>query len=227
MERRGLVRKGRTILFIVTMMLGVMLSAGRMEVSAAENDTNGGTIERSMPAGDGTENDPYQIGTAEELYWFADLVNNGDEYACAVLTADITVNTGVLDKNGELAKDGSKLISWTPICTDGQYFRGTFDGRNHTISGLYFNDDTASYVGLFGYLYGNLYDKGIISNIGIIDSYFNGKEYVGGVCGQMASQNNSIINCYNAGSVNGTNTVGGICGYSSNGTSIADCYNTE
>ncbi|MBO5468355.1 MAG: hypothetical protein J6A03_01245 [Lachnospiraceae bacterium] len=54
MERRGLTGKGLTMLFIVTMMLGVMLGAGRMEVSAAENDTHGNTIERSTPAGDGT-----------------------------------------------------------------------------------------------------------------------------------------------------------------------------
>ena len=228
MERRGLTGKGLTMLFIVTMMLGVMLGAGRMEVSAAENDTHGNTIERSTPAGDGTEDNPYQIGTAGELYWFADYVNSGNSIVNAVLIADITVNTDVLDGNGELAKNDSELIRWTPIgkYTSYQFFRGTFDGRNHTISGLYFNDDTAKCVGLFGYSYG--YEKGkcTISNIGVIDSYFNGADYVGGVCGWMIGQNTSIINCYNAGNVNGTGDVGGICGDSGNGTGIAACYNS-
>ena len=226
MKKSVFLGKGLTILFIVTMMLGVMLSAGRMEVSAAENDANGNTIERSTPAGDGTEDNPYQIGTAGELYWFADYVNSGISSVNAVLTADITVNTDVLDGNGELAKDDSKLIRWTPIGTYGQLFRVTFDGRNHTISGLYFNDDTAKCVGLFGYLNCNANGKCTISNIGVIDSYFNGADYVGGVCGWTNGLNTSIINCYNAGNVNGTDNVGGICGDSGNGTGIAACYNS-
>ena len=228
MKKSVFLGKGRTILFIVTMMLGVMLGAGRMEVSAAENDTHGNTIERSTPAGDGTEDNPYQIGTAGELYWFADYVNSGNSIVNAVLIADITVNTDVLDGNGELAKDDSELIRWTPIgkYTYYQCFRGTFDGRNHTISGLYFNDDTAKHVGLFGYSYGYANDKCTISNIGVVDSYFNGADYVGGVCGWLIGQNTSIINCYNAGNVNGTDNVGGICGNSGNGTGIAACYNS-
>ena len=136
MKKSVFLGKGRTILFIVAMMLGVMLNAGRMEVSAAENDTNGSTIERSMPAGDGTEDDPYQIGTKEELYWFAALVNDdeaGNASAHAVLTENITVNTGVLDKAGNLVKDTSKFIKWTPIGSNAYPFVGTLDeiGRAH------------------------------------------------------------------------------------------------
>ena len=56
-------------------------------------------------------------------------------------------------------------------------YKGTFDGQGHTISGLYFNDVDASYVGLFG---GNC---GTIKNVGVVDSYFCGSNYVGGVCG--------------------------------------------
>ena len=53
----------------------------------------------------------YQIGTAEELYGFAQLVNNGNTSASAVLTADITVNKGVLKANGTLADDTSGFTS--------------------------------------------------------------------------------------------------------------------
>ena len=221
MERRGLTGKGLTMLFIVTMMLGVILSAGRMEVFAAENDTNDGTIERSTPAGDGTADNPYQIGTAGELYWFADYVNNWHSEANAVLTADITVNSGVLAEDGELAKDESDLISWTPIGTYILEFRGTFDGRNHTISGLYFNGENVNYVGLFGFL-----DKGAcISNVGVIDSYFIGRYRVGGICGGIYS--GTITNCYNEGSVKGTyDSVGGICGEFIEEGQIKNCYNT-
>ena len=217
MKKSVFLGKGRTILFIVTMMLGVMLGAGRMEVSAAENDTNGNTIERSTPAGDGTEDNPYQIGTKEELYWFAALVNNGDNGACAVLTADITVNTGVLDGNGELAKNGDELISWTPISKIQYSYSGIFDGQNHTISGLYFNNpkEEEQDAGLFR----RLKASGKIINVGIVDSYFNGENYVGGVCG---FNNGTIKNCYYSGTVNGSYCVGGICG--ENEKSIENCY---
>ena len=216
MKKSVFLGKGLTILFIVTMMLGVMLSAGRMEVSAAENDANGNTIERSTPAGDGTEDNPYQIGTKEELYWFAALVNNGDNGACAVLTADITVNTGVLCENGELAKNGDELISWTPISEKYYSYSGIFDGQNHTISGLYFNNPKEEQeAGLFR----RLKASGKIINVGIVDSYFNGDDSVGGVCGW---NNGTIKNCYYSGTVNGSYRVGGICG--ENDKSIENCY---
>ena len=217
MKKSVFLGKGLTMLFIVTMMLGVMLSAGRMEVSAAENDTSGNTIERSTPVGDGTEDNPYQIGTKEELYWFAALVNNGDNGACAVLTADITVNTGVLGENGELAKNGDELISWTPISKIQYSYSGIFDGQNHTISGLYFNNpkEEEQDAGLFR----RLKASGKIINVGIVDSYFNGENYVGGVCG---FNNGTIKNCYYSGTVNGSYCVGGICG--ENEKSIENCY---
>ena len=96
-------------------------------------------------SGDGTSANPYQIGTAEELYWFAALVNgtlggetkNASENA--VLTADITVNTGVLKSDGTHADDVSGFETWIPIGNNLNPYTGTFDGQGHTISGLYFN----------------------------------------------------------------------------------------
>ena len=49
-----------------------------------------GTIKATKPAGNGTEAEPYQIGTVDELYWFAGLVN-GDE---SVISEGIPQNTG-------------------------------------------------------------------------------------------------------------------------------------
>ena len=182
--------------------------------------------------GDGTEGNPYKIGTAAELYWFAGLVNgtltdgNGtaiqaDTDAWAVLTADITINDNVLDENGTLIDDGSGLETWTPIGSYGdrgdEAYTGTFNGKNHTISGLYF-DNKADYVGLFGYV-GTV---GVIQNVGVVDSYISGDENVGGVCGYNYG---TIKNCYNTGDVSGSNSVGGVCGYNYYGR-IRNCYNT-
>ena len=181
-------------------------------------------------SGDGTSGSPYQIGTAAELYWFAALVNgdtNAPEVssantgACATLTADITVNTGVLKYDGTLNNNGSGFKTWTPI---GYPYAGTFDGQGHTISGLYFNDRSPSYIGLFGS------NSGTIKNVGVVDSYFCGKSLVGGVCGN--NDGGTITSCYNTGTISGNRYVGGVCGYNtinrstnSSGT-ITGCYNT-
>lgn len=168
----------------------------------------------------------YEIDNAGQLFWFAGLVN-GDEKvctddvtqnagACATLTANITVNSGVLKADGTLADGASGFIQWTPIGNyDNQYF-GTFNGHGKSISGLYFNNSETSYVGLFGST-----NQGTIQNVGVVDSYFNGGKYVGGMCGQNKG---TITNCYYAGSVNGTSNVGNICGILDSEGIITYCY---
>ena len=172
--------------------------------------------------GDGAKDEVYEIGNAGQLYWFADKVNNENASygsANAVLTKDVTVNTGVLDASGNLVSNTSGFRSWTPIGNYITYvsYAGTFDGQNHTISGLYFNNSSTNYVGLFGY------SKGTIKNVGVVDSYFTGNKNVGGVCGTIFC--GTITNCYNTGTVSGTNSVGGVCG-NNNGGTITNCYNT-
>lgn len=182
-------------------------------------------------SGDGTSGSPYQIKTANELYWFAALVNgdtsapevsSADKAACAELTQNIKVNSGVLQSDGSLAAEASGFTAWKPISTDDEKpYTGTFDGKGYTISGLYFNNTNKSYyIGLFGYVGSG----SKICNVGIVDSYFNGRSGIGGVCGYCIS-GGEITNCYNTGTVIGTcKYIGGVCGYNS-GT-ITDCYNT-
>ena len=174
--------------------------------------------------GDGTNDEVYEIGNVGQLYWFAALVygtlTDGtaqNNTAKAVLTADITVNTGVLNADSTLASDVSSFRSWTPIGKRSSYYNGIFNGQNHTVSGLYFNDAQTDYVGLFGYI-----GKGSkISNVGVVDSYLKGKESVGGVCG--SNYCGTITNCYNTGAVSGSSEVGGVCGYEDHAT-ITNCY---
>lgn len=181
------------------------------------------TITTSIPSGEGTEASPYQIGTAAELYWFAGLVNgtltNGTQKntaACAKLTADITVNTCVLDASGNLINNVSGLISWKTIGNSSEMYTGTFDGNGKTISGLYFNNGNQSYVGLFGWISG-----GTVKNVGVVDSYINGGHNTGGLCGQNEG---TISNCYYIGSVRGIDYVGGLCGNNTPNGTILNCY---
>ena len=98
-------------------------------------------------------------------------------------------------------------------------YSGTFDGNNKTVSGLYFNDNSTR-IGLFG----SSEADGNIKNVGVVDSYFKGNDFMGGVCGR---NDGTITNCYNAGNltvIESSATIGGICGYNS-GT-VTNCYNT-
>ncbi|MGM9745972.1 MAG: GLUG motif-containing protein [Paludibacteraceae bacterium] len=197
--------------------------------------------------GDGTASNPYQIGNKEELYWFAGLVNgaasvcNYDENtnptgtqqnkaACAVLTANIVVNSGlaegetmleslVYDASGKVT-NGSNFVAWTPIGFNYQNYTGTFDGKGYTVSGLYFNDTNKEKVGLFG----RVDSGGKISNVGVLDSYFEFRMQGGGICGLNYGE---INNCTNGGTVIGNSTgsgAGGVCGM--NYGTVKDCKNT-
>ena len=141
-----------------------------------------------QPEGDGSESSPYQISNSSQLFWFAKQVNSGNKGINAVLTEDIVVNKNVLNADGTLKTSLTNLIKWTPIGNESNKYTGTFDGQNHTISGLYFNNENISNVGLFGYN-----DSSTIKNVGIIDSYFKGFNRVGGVCG---NNNGTIAKSY-------------------------------
>ena len=189
------------------------------DVCGADNST------LSKPQnGDGSADNPYQIGKAGELYWFAGLVN-GDASVCtggvsqnksanAVLTANITVNKDVLNANGQPNGEGDAFRKWTPIGQSFKAYSGTFDGQGHTISGLWHWWST-DYIGLFGN------NEGTIKNLGVVDSYLSGHENVGGVCGKNGG---SLTNCYNTGTIYGVNYIGGVCGMNSG--SLTNCYNT-
>ncbi len=183
---------------------------------------------------DSTKDTVYEISNAGQLYWFAGLVNgtlDGIEQntlANAILTANITVNENLLDSlqydtEGNVS-NGSDFITWIPIadCMGDHItqYSGTFDGNNKTVSGLYFNGDSTC-IGLFG----SSESDGNIKNVGVVDSYFKGNDFVGGVCGR---NDGTITNCYNAGNltaIESSAAIGGICGYNNGGT-VTNCYNT-
>ena len=155
--------------------------------------------------GDGTSENPYQISTAAELYWFADKVNNDNaNYSSknAVLIADIDL-------------EGSATNTWTPIGNTINQFKGTFDGGEHKITGLYISKSGNS-KGLFGYLGSG----GVIKNLGVDGSVHITGNNIGGVCGYNEG---TITGCYNNGAVTGKGATGGVCGY--NEGTMENCYN--
>ncbi len=147
--------------------------------------------------------DYYEISNAGQLYWFADYINNVSNDAYAKLTADIVVNE-TLDEN---------LRVWTPIMD----FYGNFDGNCHTVSGLYVKSEE-DYIGMFG---GGYYSYGTVENLGLINSYFEGNDYVGGIAGYHAG---TIKNSYITDTVTvvGNNLTGTLVG--NNAGTVSNCY---
>ena len=167
-------------------------------------------------------NGVYQIANAGQLYWFAGFVNveiGGTDHpnvgANAVLTADIVVNDGDLANYDGTSENTWR--EWKPIASDAAKYAGKFDGQGHTISGLYFNNDEEDYVGIFG----QLCDGGEVQNVGLKNSYFRGKNYIGGISG--ANTTSTIRNCYSEAAVTGNQGVGGVVGY--NTANIENSYN--
>ncbi|UPS43678.1 InlB B-repeat-containing protein [Prevotella sp. E15-22] len=164
----------------------------------------------------------YLIGTAAELYGFAELVNNGNATANAKLTADIVVNENVLDANGE-AYTG-EFVQWTPIGNDyfeGKVYSGTFDGQGHTVSGLYVSGSSWR-VGLIGAVSGSA----VVKNLGIVDSYFSSSNnLLGSIVGGVANNSSvTLANVYSTSTVKGDNWIGGLAGGGDGSVSVVNSY---
>ena len=172
----------------------------------------------------------YEIDNAGKLFWFAAEVNGGNTEINGKLMTDIDLENR----------------PWTPIGTEANKYNGIFDGNGKTISGLYFYDENAEGVGLFGYIY----DNGQVKAVTLTNSTITGYGYVGGIAGDnygiiTGCVNNALVSSsessnvggiagYNSGTVemcgntgkitSGLNTAGGIAGR--NGGTIRNCYNT-
>ena len=166
----------------------------------------------------------YVIATADDLEEFRSMWNSNNTYN-GVVVANITVNESVLDENGELRSDWETTVTkrWGFART----YSGTFDGRNHTISGLYITG--VHYIGFFCYIK----NGSVVKNVKIKDSYFKGSSIVGAICASSDKNTDvfSIINCSvdayveslsdQAGAIYG----GYACVYSSEDPIIDNCVN--
>ena len=167
--------------------------------------TTDSLLEQPVPAGY-VEDEQGNVTISNEagLFWFAKQVNAGNNFASKTVT---------------LANDIALTKAWTPIgiYTDSKtHFKGTFDGQNHTVSGVEVLKYSANGVGFFAKTF-----TATIKNLtveGKITAY--GCNYVGGIVGHGYA---TISNCTFKGNVGSTNTmqVGGIAG--SGGFTITNC----
>lgn len=213
----------------------------------------GGAWAQTPSKGDGKVDNPYIITKAEELAWFRDQVNSGNNKICA----KIADNVEVIDlKDFCHASDASKNIeekSWMPIGNRNIIkFRGTFDGNGKTITNLYINASQTSQnnMGLFGYTYQSTIKNLTFENANVTNTQSNtgilvgkagygstlqnikisntcqikgGNDFTGGIAGYL---DGNAYNCVNYATVQGTEDVGGLFGfYSRDGNSMTACAN--
>lgn len=222
------------LLLVLTLLVGLMpaaLAADTVDVSALPEYTAGA---------DTSAGAAYKISTEESLRAFAAAVKADD-------------GNGTYNLSGVsfyLANDVALTGTWKPVGSTATYvddfFAGTFDGCGHTISGLNVQgqglfaainqaairnlnvsgtvNSTVSYV---GGIVGKV-QAGTIENCSFSGSVSSSKSkaYVGGIAGGILGYGKKTIairDCYNTGSITGSDKAGGIVGQLQKGT-IENCY---
>lgn len=214
--------------FAPEITLGIKLFATQMvdEKDSFGNDYDKNAFQNNEQTPEGEDafadlsKDAFEVKTAADLLKFADLVNTGTDFTNKTVTLanDITLSQS----------------NWTPIGTETTPFKGTFDGGDHTISGLKITEFNSSLtisdtVGLFGVVEGatikNVTAEGAIAiekelvyndSGDPIDGVIMGN--IGGICGKD-NGGSTFDNCTNKVdiTVKGASTstyVGGILGLS-------------
>ena len=148
----------------VTVFYGALRTSFAIEVT-----------ERTPWGGSGTAEDPYRIGTAEELAALGEKVAKGNPYTDVtfVLTANI---------------DLSDYPDWKPIGKDSAQFDGIFDGRGYAIDNLYSKK---------GGLFGTVCTNAVIRNVGVASGQIGSENL--SFMGAIAKWSNGadFINCWN------------------------------
>ncbi|MBE6534049.1 MAG: hypothetical protein E7678_03660, partial [Ruminococcaceae bacterium] len=204
-------------LIITTLVLVITIVAFSFTVSASEGYNGTPTMPKQINNENYTQfglssnsyDGYYAITTAEELIAWFDYLRNNNGNASAILLADITVNTENMIEMGDKVLSGELEAPTAYTCSAIPALRGVFDGRGHTISGLYMTPTSNGYGGLFYTLYGK------IQNLTLANSYISGgNAYTGGICADTWLCN-GIFNCKLDSTVKviGASTVGGIIGY--------------
>ncbi len=176
--------------------------AGTSGESVLSGPIQAESVSVSFAGGDGSQGDPYQITTAEQLQ---EISNNLTDYF--ILTQNI---------------DASGTSSWNsgagfePIGADTP-FTGNIDGQGYTVTSLFINRSSNSNVALIA----TIGEGGVVDSLGIDQGDITGASNTAGLAGENYG---TITNSYYNGSVTGTSQVGGLVGQ--NGGDITASYST-
>ena len=195
-------------------------------IESGEKVSSGYVLVSPFEGGSGTEADPFLITTAAQL---DSIRTNIDDLG--YITGHYKLNNDI-DLNVAPYNQGNGWIPFKGSFGDGD-FDGTFDGDNHTISGLYINSSDFELIGLFGFISGTIRNlkltdvnitsgsvyvgslgyAGSVSNVHVTGTVRGGSSMTGGLISRGANITNSSF----MGTVTGTR-VGGIVGEIPGGT---------
>lgn len=201
---------------VVAILLGIALMAvvgvlnnGKKYQNMADVFEPAAGVEPSPLTGKGTKNDPYLVGSYEELCSFRDHVNSGYAYEFEYVLQTEDIDLGADD-------------NWTPIgiYESQNYFEGYYDGGGHTVSNLNVKGDMEADLPSNGALFGQL--GGTVINLGIESGRVEG-DCVGSIASHSAGATARIINCYNKATVIGGRAGGIVDNF--NAGAIYNCVN--
>lgn len=177
-----------------------------------------------------------EIHTKQDLEEFRNKVNSGRTFEGKIVT-----------QKQDIQLEGNQESQWTPIGNMTTPFKGTYEGENHLIEGVYINN-SESMQGLFGYIQNATVQNLRVDNSTIIanNTYtaaicaypsgstiyhcstgknviIKGQNYTGGIVG--LTEAGKVTQCHNEATVSATgNWIGGIAAYALN-NQINSCYN--
>lgn len=167
--------------------------------------------------GNGTKDDPYLIENLTDLEYLRDATNAGTDYL--VTEGKIFKQTANI-----VLSNSSDDIQWTPIGSSRNPFKGTFNGNDKKIEGLYYVVVGKNYQGLFngkglfGYVTG-----GTVENLSVYGEISCEGNYIGGIVGKLTD--GTIRNCTSECKIVGRTSIGGIVGITLNECTVEACTN--
>ncbi len=217
----GTKRNVWTKLLCVVLTLALGLPAGALTglvpmLKANAADVWDGTWDGSGFSGSGST---YTITTAKGLAQFIRNCGTGTSYEGCTVYLDADLDLQSIDYGNP---SGGKNVYYNRDYA----FKGTFDGRGHTIANFRMTN-TDHRIGLFRYAVGATFRNVTFTNVYINEVNNNGKNGYAALVG-LADGNITIENVHvTSGNVHGYNYVGGIVGeYSANNTlTLTNCSN--
>lgn len=159
-------------------------------------------------SGDGSVSNPFVITTCVDLQNIKDNLSGnyilGNDVECYFVTRS----------GGALWNYGA---GFTPIGAEATPFRGSFNGKNFSINGVFISNGALGNFGVFGYI-----KNASIKNTAFTNLMFLGGGPVGGVAG--ISNASTISDVYVTGQLRGSNYLGGIVGEQLSGAQIIKAY---
>ena len=142
--------------------------------------------------------------------------NTTTQYSSLAEALNAAKDGGTVELLGDVTLTGT----WTAVGTKNAPFKGTFDGKGYTITGLTIPTSDNEYMGFIGML-----DGGTVKNVKFASVSVNGMDDVGTAVGRIIS--GGIVSGVQVlgGTVSGAKRVGGVVGSIKASGTVSDCTN--